>query len=699
MAGAGRFDRPGEECDLVLKGGVASGIVYPQAVLTLAAKYRFRSIGGSSAGAIAAALAAAAEYGRAAGGFETLDDLRRGLLREGAIGDLFQPTDRTRPLWETVMRFLGAQPGGAWTPGIVVRRLANALPETAPRAYRRGMWCGALLGGALGLAIGLLLAFIVTGLWWLIAATTGAPPVTTALLLLLAAVSGVPVGVAGAWLGGRVGGLAGGVIALGNIALRDLPVQGFGICTGSTVQHDDPRALTDWLHARIAACAGRAASDPPLTYGELKRATTPEGAPVGITLRSVTTNLSQGRPYIFPPAETLFIFHAVEWRALFPPAVCDHLEAYHATVPGLVLPPGFHFLPPGDDLPVIVGTRLSLSLPLVLAAVRLYTLSDDARRRARAAEPATGAFHVKRTDLQPNWFTDGGIASNFPIQLFDAWLPTRPTFGIRLTARPDKREARPDAPVDPRHLSPRPVAVGAAARSAPAAPATVPSDDPTAPVYLPPARAAVPADWTAIAGMWDFLTALWDAARNYRDNTQSALASYRERIAQVRLGPQEGGLNLRMPASVLHGMDAKGAAAGAAFIGFYGDPAGPDAQADRRWQEHRWVRLRVLAAQLEQQFGRVEASHAARARVTDPAAYAPLLARVYADLLQEQLRSRGTDGEWYASADAAWSAEAESRLDALFALMDAWRLPDATPFFDTADAPHPHGLLRVAPEL
>ena len=55
-----------------MKGGATSGIVYPKAVLALAKDYRFRSIGGASAGAVAAAITAAAEYGRAAGGFERI---------------------------------------------------------------------------------------------------------------------------------------------------------------------------------------------------------------------------------------------------------------------------------------------------------------------------------------------------------------------------------------------------------------------------------------------------------------------------------------------------------------------------------------------------------------------------------------------------------------------------------------------------
>src|SRR6476660_4853886 len=47
------------QCDLVLRGGIASGIVYPRAIAKLAETYDFRSIGGSSAGAIAAAWTAA----------------------------------------------------------------------------------------------------------------------------------------------------------------------------------------------------------------------------------------------------------------------------------------------------------------------------------------------------------------------------------------------------------------------------------------------------------------------------------------------------------------------------------------------------------------------------------------------------------------------------------------------------------------
>lgn len=84
-----------EECDLVMKGGVTSGIVYPAIVLKLAKKYRFRSIGGTSAGAIAAAVTAAAEYGRDTGGFTKLKEISDQLSQENFLRNLFQPSEET----------------------------------------------------------------------------------------------------------------------------------------------------------------------------------------------------------------------------------------------------------------------------------------------------------------------------------------------------------------------------------------------------------------------------------------------------------------------------------------------------------------------------------------------------------------------------------------------------------------------------
>ena len=61
-----------------MKGGIASGVIYPKLIARLASKYTFKNIGGTSAGAIAAGACAAAQYGRShhhPTAFETLATL------------------------------------------------------------------------------------------------------------------------------------------------------------------------------------------------------------------------------------------------------------------------------------------------------------------------------------------------------------------------------------------------------------------------------------------------------------------------------------------------------------------------------------------------------------------------------------------------------------------------------------------------
>ena len=53
------FAAPKLNCDIIMKGGITSGVIYPRAVAELAKTYRLSQVGGASAGAIAAAAAAA----------------------------------------------------------------------------------------------------------------------------------------------------------------------------------------------------------------------------------------------------------------------------------------------------------------------------------------------------------------------------------------------------------------------------------------------------------------------------------------------------------------------------------------------------------------------------------------------------------------------------------------------------------------
>src|SRR6185295_14728265 len=98
MAG---YAAPAKECDVIMKGGITSGIVYPRAVLALADGHRFRSIGGTSAGAIAAAITAAAELGRDKGGFEHVETIPAA-MRDG-LATLFQPGAGAEGLFRVFM--------------------------------------------------------------------------------------------------------------------------------------------------------------------------------------------------------------------------------------------------------------------------------------------------------------------------------------------------------------------------------------------------------------------------------------------------------------------------------------------------------------------------------------------------------------------------------------------------------------------
>ncbi len=631
------YAQPTEECDLVLKGGITSGIAYPPALLRLATRYRFRSIGGTSAGAIAAAGAAAAEYGRAGGGFEKLGALSEALGAGTALRDLFQPTAATRPLLDVALALAPAADRPARPPRAL--RLPAVLLRHDPRAFIPG----ALGGGAFGVALALFLAVLLGG---------------------TARGTGLVVPLALALLGALLGGVGLALAHLWRIATRTLPREtAYGLCPG----HDPapgpsrPAALTDWLHDSLNDLAGLPPDGAPLTFADL--------ATRGIALRMVASNLSHGRPYDLPLRQNTFLFSADEWRRFFPEAVVTHLvrHAYRSARVSLAGLPRYHFLPAGDLLPVVVATRLSLSFPLLLSALPLYTIATDAFRR-----PSGRVVALAPGDLHRNWFSDGGIASNFPIHFFDAWLPTRPTFGITLTAFPA------DAATGVGEMGERGVAPLGGEELPEEAVDARPSAASGA-VILPRANEALPPGWVPIDGLAGFAGAILATAQNYRDNTQAALPSYRDRVVQVRLAAHEGGLNLAMPPATRAAIAAKGRQAGDTLLREFD------------FDHHRWVRCQVLLNQLEANL------HAMRATFDreDYAALfdaAPAAARAFpyprtgpwrAEALRHLAALRALD-EALLAEDAAWrQAHAE------------WAGED----FFAHDTPRPVPVLRVVPDL
>lgn len=496
--------QPELQCDLIMRGGITSGVVFPKAITALALRYRFVCIGGTSAGSIAAVMAAAAEYRRASGttaaekvsGFAVIDGMAEDLAR--SLKTLFQPSPQTRPLFVVAMAVIASG-------GKLAAFLTGALKAFSPAA------AAAAIPG---------LALTVLALW------SGDVSATLLGLLLLAA---LPTGAV--------------AVCLWRAVTIVLPAQDFGICSGLSTAEDGPPAFTDWIANKLDVACGRNPAEvgyKPLTAGDL--------GSKDIKIASVTTDLSSGRPYQLPLGTKIFSFRKSEFERLFPHRIVHYLTetgGRHMAATGSTEPfkdasgnDDYYKLPDGDDFPVLLVARLSLSFPGLISAVPLYRFDNTVKDEKG------------RSTFVRCLFSDGGITSNFPIHFFDGLLPRRPTFGISLGSV-DKRRfpAGTAIPIAERIFLP----IGAQQGSATAA--------------------------HAISGLANFASAVLDTARNWQDTLQSKLHGYRERIVEIRLDDdKEGGLNLDMDPGTVKDL-----------AGFGGDAA--QELLDRFiFDEHRWRR-------------------------------------------------------------------------------------------------------------
>jgi predicted acylesterase/phospholipase RssA len=384
---------PSRSCDIVMKGGITSGVVYPRAVCELATTFRFRNVGGTSAGAIAAAATAAAELGRACEGFERLDRLPEWIGRKGNLPSLFQPQRWTRGLFKIVLAKL--EHGIWWAIGLaVLRNLPVAL-------------LGALPAVALRLQAGSSASFWSSVAWWLVACGLAILGAGFALLAFLA--------IKVVWA---------------------IPGNGYGLCSGWTrafeQEESGPMPLTPWLYRKLNELAFLP-DEEPLTFGHLwsgpgkaPAATPPPPEERHLELAMMTTNLTNRRAHRLPLDGDGWYFRPSQFRQLFPQEVVDWMVSKPPRKPppaDVCLDDDLVPLPDPQDMPVIVATRMSLSFPILLSAVPLWRVDES----------------LKRAELKPEpcWFSDGGISSNFPIHFFDGLVPRRPTFAINL--RPFRR--------------------------------------------------------------------------------------------------------------------------------------------------------------------------------------------------------------------------------------------------------------------
>ena len=563
-------------CDLVLKGGITSGVVYPSAIAELAKRYRLRNIGGASAGAIAAGAAAAAEYRRQTdpvhpgAGFDRLAGLGAELGRplpgdrsgRTRLFHLFAPTQLSRPVFSVLAGMLNRK---TWAGRVGHGLLALVLA-----------FPGALLAGLAWLLLAMVP--VVAGFAARTPSVLGDPRSPLGALATLLALVAVTAFTAGAVLG----------LALWRSArhfARVMAEQDFGLCTGMREPgSEEPPALTEWLYDLFQAIAGKPA-DAPLTLGDLRRirfAETPDKD--GIVLRVMTTCLTLGRPYTLPIEERLY-FDPVELSRYFPPEVVAWMKA-HPPRPGnredsdadararhlragdaarALLP-----IPEPDDLPVIVAVRMSLSFPILLSAIPLRRFT--VRREGEAWEP-----YMERIV-----FTDGGVCSNLPIHLFDSPLPDWPTFALNL--RDDLPEGSPDG---------ERVVAPSRGRS---------YEGDRYPISSEPTLRATTS----------FLSAIVNTMQNWRDMLQRAAPGARERVFTVRHTKSEGGLNLDMQVAAIEAMARSGALAADAIAAAFQAPAGT-APAKDDWNHHRWVRLRLLLPALSDFLAEIAAATGAPA--------------------------------------------------------------------------------------
>ncbi len=546
-----------DQCDIVMEGGVTSGVVYPAFVARLAKRFTLRSIGGASVGAIAAIAAAAAQYKRnrvrkdghgCDDGFHKIALLPRRLReRVGSttrLLSLFQPSEVLAPHFRVIVTALD---GG--TRFDTVLRVARALLVNFPTGALAGalLWLlgfavsSGLLGGHLPMSIGIWLA---SGLWF-------------GLSMLVA-------------------GLVFAALQFALGAWRELRRNRCGICPGLRARPDNPPALTEWLHAMVQEIAGLA-PDTPLTFGHLRQ------SEPSIELALMSTGLSELRAHRLPHASADLVFRASELAHLFPSNIVEWMkQASHRTPhrrQTLALLEGvngdledYYFMPDADDLPVVFAARMSLSFPVLMQAVPLY--------RIRAL-PTPGS----KVGLLRVWFSDGGLTSNFPIHFFDAILPTRPTFGVIL--RDDLPEDLPQAAASPARRVSLPVN-----NNEGITPAYMPFDDAAGRPSLP-----------------RFAAAIFRTIRTWRDEALTRTPGYRDRVVLIRHKKSEGGLNLNMDRKAIGVMSRSGSLAARTVMARFLDPVATQ----NGWLNHRWVRMRSTAAILQDTLSPlVDAWHDAR---------------------------------------------------------------------------------------
>ncbi|WP_436397728.1 hypothetical protein [Roseobacter sp. S98] len=511
-----------KECDLVMKGGTTSGVVYPFAITEISKEYRFRSIAGTSAGAIAATLTAAAEYRRqmaltpdvANAGFDAIEEIAEELADD--MMSMLQPSEAMAPLFNAFDKFLEEEKEAHPEQRTSLERAKGPLTVLFGQWKRPNRVKTARLGLEGGL----------------VKAGFSVPLIGSALV----GIAGFP-----RWK------------KIFQEVLEQLEKNDYGVLPGTTQDHfpnQGKQGVIDWLADHIDKVAGHWTEDgaptTPLRIGDLNGNLAPGQPDTGITLATITTDLNSQRPYRLPlNYENLYYFNPEEMEKVLPKRVVDYMVSVTAAGKKETIHDGKTLalfpVPVGDDFPVILVARLSLSFPLLIQAVPLW-------RQDHLPFAGEGKTNPWIRCL----FSDGGISSNLPVHLFDSWLPRRPTFAISLGSHDDARHGKNNRV----HFS---------------------------------NKARHPTDFDAIkiGGLVSFLMSILTGAKDWQDKLQAQLPGFAERVATVRLKDNEGGQNLKMEKEVIKALQSHGRDAGQQIVGNF------------NFEENRWKRALSILPQFD----------------------------------------------------------------------------------------------------
>jgi hypothetical protein len=623
------------DCDLVMKGGITSGVVYPKAVVRVAREYQVRNVGGTSVGAIAAGLVAAAEYQRqmqpdpAAVWDERLDAaLAADLAGSEPPGDApgvagyaalygipaeigndlpakFQPKPETRWLYHylfswiqkfdtSVGKIVAALLLGLWLPriatvaaGLVVFGGLRLLDPTAEG--RVSLILGSLVtiavviairrfGPRLDIPIG-----VVVGIAILASLVLGRVIWSVAFRDSWAVFAGIgrSLSLTGAW---------DELSANWNSVLVDVvPLVMIFWIAGAAIYL--ARAVVKLLPKHdFGLCTGLGGHDGVITnwlhtsltrVADLGRGPSPGGVlTFGHLERTGITNETEE---VKNRRRVRLAMIGTDIRRGVPLLLPDALPPDPPSPDGtpsagyLFDPARFREFFPGE----VVAALIAGSAP---DASGLHPFPAKERIPVVVAARMSMSFPIlfcavpvfyrdTAGTVWKTWISDGGIVSNFPSNLFDQSLPPWPTFGLDL--------------IDVEGMPARIPAIRQYMRRwlVPRRPYSMGSE-PDNPERLPTQE---------ITSVQGFLMGAVNAARGWIDNSQKRLPGFAERIVAINTYPGEGGLNLSMDDAKI----ARLARRGLLGVDHLLRQWNPDIE-QSQWRYHRWVRMRTLMRELEE---------------------------------------------------------------------------------------------------